>query len=96
MIYELEFNEHALKEWKKLDHAIQAQFKKLLERRLQDPHVPSAPLRGAGMQHTYKIKLRAYGCRLVYEVHDNIVTVIVLSVGKRDKNQAYKTADRRK
>lgn len=96
MTYELEFNEHALKEWEKLDGAIRSQFKKQLERRLEKPHVASARLRGSGMQNTYKIKLRAAGYRLVYEVHDNILTVIVLSVGQRDKNQAYKMASQRK
>ncbi|WP_295994177.1 type II toxin-antitoxin system RelE/ParE family toxin [Rugamonas sp.] len=96
MTYELAFNEQALKEWKKLDGAIRAQFKKQLERRLHDPHVPSARLHGAGMQNTYKIKLRSIGYRLVYEVQDNILTVIVLSVGTRDKNQAHNMASQRK
>jgi len=46
MSYRLEFNEHALKEWHKLDNSIRAQFKKQLERRLIEPHVPSARLSG--------------------------------------------------
>ncbi|OEZ62510.1 type II toxin-antitoxin system RelE/ParE family toxin [Duganella sp. HH105] len=96
MTYRLEFNEQALKEWKKLDHSIREQFKKLLARRLVEPHVPSARLSGAGMQNTYKIKLRDAGYRLVYEVHDEVVTVIVLSVSKRDKNKAYNLAQLRK
>jgi len=96
MTYRLEFNEQALKEWKRLDNSIRLQFKKLLARRLVEPHVPSARLSGAGMQSTYKIKLREAGYRLVYEVHDDIVTVIVLSVSKRDKNKAYNLAQLRK
>jgi mRNA interferase RelE/StbE len=95
MTYQLVFNEHALKEWGKLDNAIRLQFKKVLERRLIEPHVPSARLSGPDMQNTYKIKLRETGYRLIYEVHDNIVTVIVLSVGKRDKNKAYTLAQLR-
>jgi mRNA interferase RelE/StbE len=96
MTYRLEFNEQALKEWKKLDNSVRLQFKKLLARRLIEPHVPSARLSGAGMQNTYKIKLRETGYRLVYEVNDNIVTVIVLSVSKRDKNKAYSLAQLRR
>jgi mRNA interferase RelE/StbE len=96
MSYRLEFNAHALKEWRKLDNSVRLQFKKLLERRLLDPHVPSARLHGADMLNTYKIKLRDLGYRLVYEVHDNVLTVIVLSVGKRDKGEAYWLATRRK
>lgn len=37
-----------------------------------------------------------FNYRLVYEVHDNILTVIVLSVSKRDKNKAYNLAQLRK
>lgn len=96
MTYRLEFLEQALKEWRKLDPSVQSQFKKLLERRLVNPHVPSARLSGADMQNTYRIKLRDAGYRLVYEVHDDVVTVIVLSVSKRDKNQAYHLTQLRK
>jgi mRNA interferase RelE/StbE len=96
MSYRLEFNEHAIKEWRKLDNSVRGQFKKQLERRLIEPHVPSARLHGADMQNTYKIKLRDLGYRLVYEVHDKVLTVIVLSVGKRDKGQVYGIATRRK
>ena len=46
MIYELYFHPLALKEWKKLDKGLQAQFKKLLKRGLENPHVISAILRG--------------------------------------------------
>lgn len=96
MTYELEFNVEALREWKKLDNSVREQFKKLLARRLLAPHVPSARLHGAGMQNVYKIKLRDLGYRLVYEVIDQTVTVLVLSVAKRDKNRAYELAMRRR
>lgn len=96
MTYHLEFLEPALREWKKLDPSVQKQFKKLLARRLVNPHVPSARLSGSDMQNTYKIKLRDAGYRLVYEVHDDVITVIVLSVSKRDKNKAYSLAQFRK
>lgn len=96
MTYELEFHEQALKEWKKLDPSIKAQFKKQLATRLENPHVPSARLSGKDMQNTYKIKLRDVGYRLVYEVRDHTITVVVLAVAKRDKNHAYKLAEKRK
>lgn len=96
MTYRLEFNDQALKEWKKLDNSIRLQFKKILARRLIEPHIASARLSGANMQNTYKIKLRETGYRLVYEVHDDIITVIVLSISKRDKNKAYHLAELRK
>lgn len=72
------------------------QFKKQLEKRLENPHVPSAKLSGADMKNTYKIKLRDAGYRLVYEVHEQTITVLVMAVGKRDKSQVYEVARLRK
>ena len=90
MSYELEFKKSALKEWKKLGATIQTQFKKKLVDILENPHIESAKLSGGN--EFYKIKLRQAGYRLVYEVNDSIVTVTVISVGKRDKGKVYKVA----
>jgi len=90
MTYELEFKKSALKEWKKLGATIQAQFKKKLTDILNNPHIESAKLSGAN--ELYKIKLRQAGYRLVYEVKDTVITVTVISVGKRDNGNVYKAA----
>ncbi|MFM1766131.1 MAG: hypothetical protein RIU71_1894 [Pseudomonadota bacterium] len=92
--YSLEFHELALKEWKKLDGSIKVQFKNALSKRLATPHVPSAKLHG-DLQNTYKIKLRDIGYRLVYEVIDQQLVVMVIAVGKRDHNEAYQRAVKR-
>ncbi|MDB6367444.1 addiction module toxin RelE [Photorhabdus bodei] len=52
MIYSLEFEKRALKEWKKLGHPIKGQLKKKLAERLENPHVPSARLSGRGKKPT--------------------------------------------
>ena len=44
MTYELEFSEKAWREWKKLDSALQDQFKKKLSTRLVNPHAPADQL----------------------------------------------------
>lgn len=44
MTYKLAFNESALKEWKKLGHTLQVQFKKKLKERLENPRVPASQL----------------------------------------------------
>ena len=90
MPYELRFKRSALKEWGKLGASVKEQFKKKLGERLRQPRVQSAALYGA--PNIYKIKLRASGYRLVYEVDDNIVVVTVIAVGKRDKNEVYEIA----
>lgn len=90
MTYELEFKKSALKEWKKLGATIQSQFKKKLTDILSNPHIESAKL--SGSNELYKIKFRQVGYRLVYEINDSIVTVTVISVGKREKRKVYKAA----
>ncbi len=93
MSYKLKFLPTAHKEWEKLDHTIQSQFKKKLKERLNSPHVPSCQL--SGFKNHYKIKLRASGYRLVYEVIDKEFFVFVIAIGKRDKNIVYKKANKR-
>jgi mRNA interferase RelE/StbE len=93
MSYELEFLESALREWKKLDANTREQFRKKLKERCENPRVPSAKLRDA--KDRYKIKLRSSGYRLVYEVIDGELVVLVIAVGKRDRSGIYETAGKR-
>ena len=93
MIFELGFLEEALKEWHKLDATVRAQFKSKLIERLANPRVPSAKL--SGQKDRYKIKLRSVGYRLVYEVRDREVIVVVIAVGKRERNAVYAAAAKR-
>ena len=90
MSYGLEFLEVALNEWRRLDASLKRQLQKKLQSRLENPAIPSAALRG--MAHCYKIKLRASGIRLVYQVIEERLVVLVVSVGKRDRSKAYKDA----
>jgi mRNA interferase RelE/StbE len=94
MTYDLAFLDEALKEWRKLDNATREQFKAKLAERLQNPKVPSARLHGA--KERYRIKLRNAGYRLVYQVKDRELLVLVVAVGKRERNDVYKAAERRK
>ncbi len=94
MNYKLKFLPTALKEWKKLDNTIQAKFKKRLKERLTAPHITSSRL--SGFKNHYKIKLRATGYRLVYEVIDEEIYILVIAVGKRERNMIYKKARKRK
>lgn len=93
MSYKLEFKVSAKKEWDKLDASIRQQFKAKLVERLENPRVPAAKLHG--MQDCYKIKLRQSGYRLVYQVEDGRITIMVLAVGRRDKSEAYEKAKSR-
>ena len=92
--YTIKFLPTALKEWKKIDSSIQSQFRKKLKERLEAPHHKASQL--SGFENHYKIKLRATGYRLVYEVIDKEICVLVIAVGKRDKNKVYRQARQRK
>ncbi|MDK4544461.1 type II toxin-antitoxin system RelE family toxin [Kingella kingae] len=78
-------------EWRKLDNSIKQQFKSALAKRLENPRIPSAALHN--MPDCYKIKLRKIGYRLVYRVDDNVLTVTVIAIGKRDKSVVYDVAN---
>lgn len=93
MSYELAFLDEALKEWRRLDSPIREQFKAKLAERLAPPRMPAARL--SGHPDRYKIKLRSAGYRLVYEVRDQVLLVLVIAVGKRDRNAVYRAASRR-
>ncbi len=93
MTYKLKFVPSAEKEWKKLGHPVREQLKKKLKERLENPRVPSAQLHGRKDQ--YKIKLKSAGYRLVYLVQDDVITVIVLGLGKREGSAIYSDTEDR-
>jgi mRNA interferase RelE/StbE len=93
MIYKLEFLPSARKEWDKLGHTVREQFKKKLAQRLETPRLAADALHG--MPDCYKIKLKACGYRLVYEVIDDRLVVSVVAVGKRERGEVYQKAQNR-
>ena len=83
----------AQREWNKLGSDVRNQFAKILQQRLTDPRVPSSRLRE--LPDCHKIKLRSAGYRLVYRVFDDRIVILVIAVGKRDKDEAYNHAANR-
>lgn len=90
--YKIHFTETSLKEFKKLDATVQAQFKKKLKALQTNPHIISAKLHG-DLANCYKIKLRSAGYRLVYQVKDDMLIIIVIAVAKHQT--IYDTATER-
>lgn len=93
MSYTVKFREEAFKEWQKLDKSLQQQFAKKLKKCCDNPHIPSARLRG--IKDCYKIKLRASGFRLVYQVIEDQLVIAVVAVGKRERSDVYHLASER-
>jgi mRNA interferase RelE/StbE len=80
--YRLVFDERALREFRKLDSALQGQARKKLRERLLHPRVEADRL--SKQTDCYKIKLRKAGYRVIYQVRDQEIVVVVIAVGKRD------------
>jgi mRNA interferase RelE/StbE len=93
MTYKLAFHQDALSEWRRLDPSVRDVFKKKLAERLANPRVPSAKL--SGHPDRYKIKQKRIGYRLVYEVHDTEVVVVVVAVSRREHNAVHGAAAKR-
>ena len=72
---------------------IREPFKNKLAERLIEPRIPASKLRRSCDR--YKIKLRATGYRLIYEVRDHELLVLVVAVGKRERNAVCQHADQR-
>jgi len=89
--YKLRFMPEALEEWHRLDGSVRTILKKLLAKRLDNPHVPGGELHGE-LTGCYKIKLRQQGVRLVYSVEDDHLIVTVVAVDKREDGVVYQSA----
>lgn len=95
--YRLQFVPSAWAEWQKLDGSVKEPLRKLLKKRLDNPHVPGAALHGALAGH-YKIKLiklNKHGYRLVFGVQDDVLIVMVMAVDKREDSVVYQAAMQR-
>jgi mRNA interferase RelE/StbE len=91
-IYSVVFRPHAAKSFKKLDTADQRQIARKLHERSANPNVPGDRVRE--IPNAYKIKLRSSGIRLIYQTRENELVILVLAIGKREREEAYKDAIR--
>lgn len=72
------------KTWQNRTRAIQEKIK-----RTPTPHIVTAQLSN-DLAGCYKIKLRSAGYRLVYQVKDDVLVIVVIAVDKRET--VYETA----
>ncbi len=72
---------------------VNEQFKKKLIELFNKPRIVKDKL--SCYENVYKIKLRSVGYRLAYEVKDEEIVVLVLALGKREKNKVYDNLGKR-
>lgn len=104
MTWTIEFLEEAKKDMKKLDHSLQIQVTKGIQKVAQNPlpqqeggyGKPLGSKGGSNLTNLLKIKFRDIGIRVVYkiEITDTIMRIIVVSA--RTDEQVYKEAAKRR
>ena len=89
----LQFHKDALKEYQSLEKTYREAFKKKLSKLLSGKEQPSPRNTLHGFPRGYyKIKLRKAGLRLVYRYDGKYLVVLVLAIGKRERNLVYEVA----
>ena len=88
----LEFTEKAQKQFNKLDSSVRKEVANALSRRLRNPRMSSSRLRG-NLAGLYKIKLVSLRLRVIYKVIDDRMIVLVVSIGKRENGDVYKSIE---
>lgn len=94
MTYKLLRHKGFADEWENLPVAIRDQFKKKLAKIIEQPHIPKNMLKG-DLAGCYKIKLLKAGVRLVYQVRDDEIVILLITVGKRADSVVYDEAVKR-
>jgi len=85
LVWKIEVTDTAKKQMAKLDHQVQIEIVRFLRERIQtdkDPRRYGAPLRKE-LAGRWKYRVGAY--RLICEIQDETVMVLVLMVGHRNK-----------
>jgi mRNA interferase RelE/StbE len=90
--YEIAFRPRAAKAFQRLGSSIKAQISRKLSERATNPRVAADKMRD--MPDAYRLKFRSSGIRLVYLVRDSQLVILVLSVGAREREEAYEDAVR--
>lgn len=91
MAYSIKVHADFVSELNKLNPIIKQQLRKKLDKIIENPHIPKNRLSGE-LHNCYKIKLRNAGVRLVYQVNDDEIYILLLTVGKRADNEVYNAA----
>lgn len=94
IVYEVMLVRESLKEWDNLNSKVKNLFMKKLKKIVNNPFIDHNKLSDK-LSKCYKIKLNREGYRLVYEIREQKVILIVWAVGKRERRKAYAAAEKR-
>ena len=80
MLYTVELTPAAKRQLRKLDRSIQERVVRRLDKLEKDPRPPGVE-KMEGDESIYRIRMGEY--RIVYEIQDKVLVVLVLKVGHR-------------
>ena len=80
MDYLVDFESAALRQFNKLDKNIQARLKPKIDALAKNPR-PHGVKKLQGYENRYRIRVGDY--RVLYEIHDSMLLVLVVDVGNR-------------
>jgi mRNA interferase RelE/StbE len=80
MAYTVRFSSHAARQLRKLPRDVQERVRPVIDALADDPRPPRAR-RLAGREDGWRIRVGAY--RVLYAIHDDVLTVLVVEVGHR-------------
>ena len=80
MSYKVTFNAHAARSFRKLPRNIQTRLKRVVDSLENTPRPPGAE-KLSGIEDTYRIRVGDY--RILYEIRDRVLLILVVEVGHR-------------
>lgn len=89
MTWQIDFDKNAAKELKKLDNQVAIRILKFLKEKLltaKDPRELGEALKGSKLGEFWKYRIGSY--RIIAEIIDNKMTILVIKIG--DRKEVYK------
>ncbi|MDQ6602960.1 MAG: type II toxin-antitoxin system RelE/ParE family toxin [Chloroflexota bacterium] len=80
MVYAVEFATAARRQFRKLPRAVRAIMKPEIDALTSDPR-PHGVEKMSGEENAYRVRVGDY--RIIYEIHDAVLIVVVVRVGHR-------------
>ena len=80
MTYSVSLNAHAARSFRKLPREIQKRISPAIDAVKDEPRPPGAE-KITGIANTYRIRVGNY--RVLYEIHDNVLVILVIDLGHR-------------
>lgn len=80
MTYQVQISPAALRQLRKLDSPAKRRIQAAIELLSNEPR-PSGAKKLVGGEEAWRVRTGDY--RIVYEIHDNVLLVLVLAVGRR-------------